>query len=131
LLIERRQFPFGFAPPAGHVDDGETYIDAACRELQEEVGLEAPLLFRVPNVGRFGRPRPARKSRDKPQVERPMLDVRDSFWRGREFASLEAMRVAALRWCTEVAGARSCRPLDGAAPAAVLTAELWLEPPST
>jgi hypothetical protein len=64
---------------------------------------------------------PARvlKPKDKAQVERPMPYVRDSFWRGREFASLEAMRAAALVWCTDVAGARACRPLDGAAPAAV------------
>jgi len=67
---------------------------------------------------------PARafKPRDKPQVERPMPYVRDSFWRGREFASLPEMRAAALLWCVEVAGARACRPLDGAAPAAVFDA---------
>ena len=67
---------------------------------------------------------PARafKPKDKPQVERPMPYVRDSFWRGREFASLAEMRAAALVWCVEVAGARACRPLDGAAPAAVFAA---------
>jgi transposase len=67
---------------------------------------------------------PARafKPRDKPQVERPMPYVRDSFWRGREFTCLDAMRADALRWCVEVAGARACRPLDGAAPAAVFAA---------
>jgi len=41
LLIERKKFPFGFAPPAGHVDDDPTYEAAAIRELSEEVGLEA------------------------------------------------------------------------------------------
>jgi transposase len=67
---------------------------------------------------------PARafKPKDKARVERPMPYVRDSFWRGRQFASLEAMRVDARRWCTEVAGARSCRPLEGAAPGAVFAA---------
>ncbi|MFA5052480.1 MAG: NUDIX domain-containing protein [Parcubacteria group bacterium] len=40
LLIERKRFPFGFAPPAGHVDgDGDDFESAAKRELQEEVGL--------------------------------------------------------------------------------------------
>jgi transposase len=45
---------------------------------------------------------PARafKPKDKARVERPMPYVRDSFWRGRQFASLEAMRVDARRWCT-------------------------------
>jgi transposase len=67
---------------------------------------------------------PARAFRptDKPRVERPMPYVRDSFWRGREFTSLEQMQAEAVRWCTEVAGARACRPLDGAAPAAVFAA---------
>jgi ADP-ribose pyrophosphatase YjhB (NUDIX family) len=40
LLIERRKFPYGYACPAGHVDNGETYQQAALRELREEVGLE-------------------------------------------------------------------------------------------
>ena len=48
--------------------------------------------------------------------------VRDSFWRGREFTSLTDMRAAALVWSREVAGTRACRPLDGAAPAAVFAA---------
>jgi hypothetical protein len=58
----------------------------------------------------------------KPHVERQMPYVRDSLWRGRDFASLEAMRAEAVRWCVEVAGARACRPLDGAAPLAVFDA---------
>jgi len=40
LLIERRKPPFGFAPPAGHVDNDALFEVAAKRELQEEVGLE-------------------------------------------------------------------------------------------
>jgi transposase len=67
-------------------------------------------------------PARSRKPRDKPQVERPMPYIRDSFWRGREFISLEHMQAEAVRWCTEVAGQRACRPLDGAAPAAVFAA---------
>ncbi|MGB9706462.1 MAG: NUDIX hydrolase [Microgenomates group bacterium] len=39
LLIERKKFPFGFAPPAGHCD-GDDYESAAKRELEEEVGLK-------------------------------------------------------------------------------------------
>lgn len=39
LLIERKKPPFGFAPPAGHVDDKGSYINAAKEELEEEVGL--------------------------------------------------------------------------------------------
>ena len=39
LLIERARFPFGFALPAGHVDDDPTFESAAARELKEETGL--------------------------------------------------------------------------------------------
>lgn len=39
LLIERKKFPFGFAPPAGHVDGDLTFEIAAQRELKEESGL--------------------------------------------------------------------------------------------
>lgn len=67
-------------------------------------------------------PARSRKPRDKARVERPMPYIRDSFWRGREWSSLEQMQAEAERWSLEVAGQRSCRPLDGAAPAAVLAA---------
>jgi len=67
-------------------------------------------------------PARSRKPRDKARVERPMPYVRDSFWRGREFASLAQMQAGAARWSLEVAGGRPCRPLDGAAPAAVFAA---------
>lgn len=39
LLIERRKPPFGFAPPAGHLD-GDTFDHSAIRETEEEVGLK-------------------------------------------------------------------------------------------
>lgn len=41
LLIERKKPPFGFAPPAGHVDGDNSFEIAAKRELKEEIGLEA------------------------------------------------------------------------------------------
>lgn len=41
LLIERKKPPFGFAPPAGHVDGDESFEIARDRELMEEVGLTA------------------------------------------------------------------------------------------
>ncbi len=40
LLIERKLFPFGFAPPAGHVDNKGSFENAAKEEVQEEVGLD-------------------------------------------------------------------------------------------
>ncbi|MDO8557324.1 MAG: NUDIX hydrolase [Candidatus Jorgensenbacteria bacterium] len=41
LLIERRKPPYGFAPPAGHIDDHGSFEDAARKEVEEEVGLNA------------------------------------------------------------------------------------------
>lgn len=67
-------------------------------------------------------PARAGKPKDKPRVERPMPYVRDSFWAGRDFVSVAAMQAAALVWCEQVAGRRPCRPLGGAAPAAVFAA---------
>lgn len=67
-------------------------------------------------------PARAAKPKDKPRVERPMPYVRDSFWRGREFVSLQHMQEQAVLWCKEVAGQRQCRPLGGAAPMTVFDA---------
>jgi transposase len=67
-------------------------------------------------------PARAGKPNDKPRVERPMPYVRDSFWRGREFSSLPQIQQDAVRWCQEVAGRRSCRPLHGASPLSVFQA---------
>jgi transposase len=49
---------------------------------------------------RIGRPT------DKPRVERNVDYARESFFRGRDFASLLAMRADAERWSREVAGRR-------------------------
>ena len=44
LLIERKKFPFGFAPPAGHVDDFASPEACARGEVEEEVGLTVTTL---------------------------------------------------------------------------------------
>lgn len=61
-------------------------------------------------------PARASKPKDKPRVERPLPYVRDSFWRGRSWESVDHMQTAALRWCIDVAGQRRHRSLEGAAP---------------
>jgi len=55
LLIERKKPPFGFAPPAGHVDDKGSYIKAAKEELEEEVGL-TPTKITLITEGRKNNP---------------------------------------------------------------------------
>ena len=67
-------------------------------------------------------PARASKPKDKPRVERPMPYIRDSFWRGRDWSSVEEMGTEAIRWTLGVAGQRHHRSLDGAAPAAVFAA---------
>lgn len=39
LLIERAKPPYGYAAPAGHVDEHGSFYEAALSELYEEVGL--------------------------------------------------------------------------------------------
>lgn len=67
-------------------------------------------------------PARAAKPKDKPKVERMMPYVRDSLFAGRDMPSLAAWRAEGARWSAEVAGRRSCRPLEGAAPMAVFEA---------
>ncbi len=40
LLIDRANIPYGFAGPAGHIDEGENEEIALTREIEEEVGLK-------------------------------------------------------------------------------------------
>lgn len=117
-----------------HVDAFEFFGGAPARLVPDNLktGVERPDLY-DPKVNRcYGElaehygvlvdPARSFKPRDKPRVERPMPYIRDSFWRGRTFSSLSEMQAAALAWCDEVAGTRTCRPLDGAAPGAVFAA---------
>jgi len=71
------------------------------------------------HYGVIADPARAFKPKDKPKVERAMPYVRDSFWRGRTFSSVEQMQAAALTWCRQVAGVRAHRGLDGASPQSV------------
>ena len=58
-------------------------------------------------------PARALKPHDEAGVERPMPYVRDSLWRGREFASLPQMQAEAARWSLEVAGRRASPAAGG------------------
>lgn len=47
LLIDRLKQPFGFACPAGHIDEGETSLIAVIREVEEETGLKIISVERI------------------------------------------------------------------------------------
>ncbi|HCP08924.1 MAG TPA: hypothetical protein DIT25_03960 [Candidatus Moranbacteria bacterium] len=40
LMMDRKKFPFGWACPAGHVDEGESPDQAVVREIKEEMNLD-------------------------------------------------------------------------------------------
>jgi transposase len=107
--VPRRLVPDNLRTGVDRPDLYDPKVNRAYAELASHYGV-------LVDPARAGKPK------DKPRVERPMPYVRDSFWRGREFASTEQMQQAALAWCLEVAGRRSCRPLGGAAPASVFAA---------
>jgi transposase len=107
--VPARIVPDNLATGVDRADLYDPKLNRAYAELAEHYGVLID-------------PARARKPRDKARVERPMPYVRDSFWRGREFATLAQMQTAAVVWCRDVAGQRACRPLDGAAPAAVFAA---------
>jgi len=67
-------------------------------------------------------PARALRPKDKPRVERPMPYIRDSFWRGRAWHSLDQMQTAATLWSTTIAGRRPHRGLEGAAPVTMFDA---------
>ncbi len=55
-------------------------------------------------------------------VERQMPYIRDSLWRGRAWVAETDMQTGAIAWCRNVAGARTHRSLEGAAPVRVFEA---------
>jgi transposase len=48
-----------------------------------------------------------RKPRDKARVERQVRYVRDDFFAGEDFGSVDEARTAAVRWCRDIAGIRT------------------------
>jgi Integrase core domain len=61
--------------------------------------------------------------KDKPRVESLQKYIRTSFFAGREFTSFAEMLSEARRWCTEVAGRRAPRALEGRTPLETFVAE--------
>jgi 8-oxo-dGTP pyrophosphatase MutT (NUDIX family) len=47
LFFELRNYPYGFTVPAGHVDKNEKAMQAAMRELEEEVGIKADKIIEL------------------------------------------------------------------------------------
>jgi ADP-ribose pyrophosphatase YjhB (NUDIX family) len=47
VLINRKNFPFGWALPGGFVDYGESLESAAIREAKEETSLNVELLYQL------------------------------------------------------------------------------------
>ncbi len=61
--------------------------------------------------------------RDKASVEAHQRYIRASFYGGRDWPTLAGMTADALTWCTQVAGSRRPRALEGRSPLEVFDAE--------
>ena len=61
--------------------------------------------------------------KDKPRIESVQAYIRKSFFTARDFASVSQMVEEAKRWCTEVAGRRTPRALEGRTPSEVFRTE--------
>ncbi|MEU0360029.1 NUDIX hydrolase [Streptomyces cyaneofuscatus] len=91
LLIQRRWDPHAgsWALPGGHVDAGETSLQAAVRELEEETGITVPV-DAVGQVGAFDTPGRDPRGRyvtvaytatlAKPVAPTPLDDAADARW---------------------------------------------------
>ena len=55
VLIERKNFPLGWAIPGGFVDYGESLEDAAVREAKEETNLDVTLIKQFHTYSKPGR----------------------------------------------------------------------------
>ncbi|HEV8639336.1 MAG TPA: IS21 family transposase [Chloroflexota bacterium] len=89
----RRLVPDNLSAGIRKADRYDPRLNRAYGELTRYYGC-------LVDPSRIGRPT------DKPRVERNVDDARESFFRGRDFASLRAMRAEAERWSREVAGQR-------------------------
>jgi transposase len=67
-------------------------------------------------------PARAGKPKDKPRIERPIPNIRDSFFAGRHFDSMPQMQSEALGWCHEVYGRHKHRGIDGQMPSRLFAA---------
>ena len=123
LLIERRRRPFGWAPPAGHVDGHGGFEEAARGELLEEVGLTAGSLELVAEGYRDNRCR-------RPRGAWHYLKIYRTEARGKVRSA--RLEVKAHRWCDAdelmALAAKAQRQLGAGATDAEVRADSGLEP---
>lgn len=73
---------------AGHVDEGEDYLEAACRELKEELGIEG---VELKEVGRF-----YREETDETQIKKRFNIVYSAPYDGE--INFDKEEVSEVRW---------------------------------
>ena len=83
-----------------NLKDGVVKADLYDPKLNRTYGELASHYEAVIDPCRSGKPK------DKPRVERSIPYIRDSFYSGREFRSVEEMNEMAIEWCLHIAGQR-------------------------
>lgn len=85
VLIQRKNFPYGWALPGGFVDYGESLEEAAIREAKEETSLDVEL---VSQLGAYSDP-----DRDPRQHNISVVFVARNRGKGKPAASDDALEV--------------------------------------
>ena len=94
LLVQRRAFTksrfpgYYCASVAGHVEPGESYESSAVRELEEEVGVHAPLAFLIKEKTPIGENEYAMMAHFRAVSEEPII-VQESELESAQFFTLD------------------------------------------
>lgn len=121
LLVQERKHGQGWYLPAGRVDPGETFVEAALRETREEAGIDVVLegVVRVEHAPRLDGQRIRVFFLARPKDDTPPKSTADEHSLGARWVTLEEVRRLPLRGDEVEAWLAAC--LEGRLPVAPMS----------